>query len=100
MRKKVTIKDVAKASGVSIATVSQILNGNTKNFSPKTIDKVQKIKDEMNYEADYFARRMVMKESKTIGVMVPDITNPFSPHWLRELRTFCTKKISLRCYVM
>lgn len=77
MGKKVTIKDVAKASGVSIATVSQILNGNTQNFSPKTVEKVKKIKDEMNYQADYFARRMIMKESKTIGVMVPDITNPF-----------------------
>ncbi|MGX7012937.1 ribose utilization transcriptional repressor RbsR [Vagococcus silagei] len=77
MAKKVTIKDVAKASGVSIATVSQILNGNTKNFSPKTVEKVKAIKEKMNYEADYFARRMIMKESKTIGVMVPDITNPF-----------------------
>ncbi|MEG2254114.1 MAG: substrate-binding domain-containing protein [Vagococcus sp.] len=77
MGKKVTIKDVAKASGVSIATVSQILNGNTQNFSPKTVEKVQQVKQDMNYEADYFARRMIMKESKTIGVMVPDITNPF-----------------------
>lgn len=75
--KKITIKDVAKASGVSIATVSQILNGNTKNFSPKTVAKVQRVKEEMNYEADYFARRMIMKKSKTIGVMVPDIANPF-----------------------
>lgn len=77
MGKKITIKDVAKASGVSIATVSQILNGNTKNFNPKTVEKVKKVKEEMNYEADYFARRMIMKKSKTIGVMVPDITNPF-----------------------
>ena len=83
MGKKVTIKDVAKASGVSIATVSQILNGNTKNFNIKTIEKVQRTKEEMNYEADYFARRMVVKESKTIGVMVPDITNPFFSTFVR-----------------
>lgn len=75
--KKVTIKDVAKASEVSIATVSQILNGNSKNFSPKTVAKVLKVKEELNYVPDYFARRMVMKKSKTIGVMVPDIANPF-----------------------
>lgn len=75
--KKVTIKDVAKASEVSIATVSQILNGNSKNFSPKTVARVLKVKEELNYVPDYFARRMVMKKSKTIGVMVPDIANPF-----------------------
>ncbi len=75
--KKVTIKDVAKASEVSIATVSQILNGNSKNFSPKTVAKVLKIKEELNYVPDYFARRMIMKKSKTIGVLVPDISNPF-----------------------
>ena len=83
MGKKVTIKDVAKASGVSIATVSQILNGHTKNFNPKTIEKVKQVKEEMNYEADYFARRMVGKKSKTIGVMVPDITNPFFSTFVR-----------------
>lgn len=101
MGKKVTIKDVAKASGVSIATVSQILNGNTKNFSPKTIEKVQKIKDEMNYEADYFARRMVMKESKTIGVMVPDITNPFFSTLVKGIEDVLYKEnfITMLCNV-
>lgn len=75
--KKITIKEVAKEAGVSIATVSQILNGNSQNFSPKTVEKVLKVKEELNYEADYFARRMIMKKSKTIGVLVPDISNPF-----------------------
>lgn len=76
-KKKVTIKDVAKQSGVSIATVSQILNGNEQKFSPKTVEKVVATKKELDYEPDYFARRMIMKKSKTIGVLVPDITNPF-----------------------
>lgn len=75
--KKITIKDVAKQSGVSIATVSQILNGNERKFSPKTVEKVLAAKADLNYEPDYFARRMIMKKSKTIGVLIPDITNPF-----------------------
>lgn len=75
--KKITNKDVAKQSGVSIATVSQILNGNEQKFSPKTVEKVLAAKAELNYEPDYFARRMIMKKSKTIGVLIPDITNPF-----------------------
>ena len=75
--KKITIKDVAKQSGVSIATVSQILNGNEGKFSPKTVEKVLAAKADLNYEPDYFARRMIMKKSKTIGVLIPDITNPF-----------------------
>ena len=77
MKKKVTIKEVAAKSGVSIATVSQILNGNAEKFSPKTVEKVMNAKSSLDYQPDYFAQRMVMKKSKTIGVMIPDITNPF-----------------------
>ncbi|MDO4680787.1 MAG: LacI family DNA-binding transcriptional regulator [Aerococcus sp.] len=76
-RKKVTIKDVAQASGVSITTVSLILNGNDKRFSTKTIQKVKTTAKELHYQADYFAQRLIQRESSAIGVIVPDITNPF-----------------------
>lgn len=75
--KAVTIKDVAKYSGVSIATVSLILNGNEHKFSPKTVEKVLQAKETLNYQPNYFARQMIVSDSKTIGVMLPDITNPF-----------------------
>ncbi len=77
-KKKITIKDVAKHSGVSIATVSLILNGNEAKFSPKTVEKFFASKKELGYQPDYLARQMITKETKTIGVLVPDITNPFS----------------------
>ncbi|MGM9904222.1 LacI family transcriptional regulator [Enterococcus sp. 10A9_DIV0425] len=76
-KKKITIKDVAKHSGVSIATVSLILNGNEEKFNPSTVQKVLAAKEELGYQPDYFARQMVTKKTKTIGVLVPDITNPF-----------------------
>jgi len=83
--KAITIKDVAKRSGVSISTVSQILNGHGDKFSATTVTKVQAAKEALNYEPDYFARRMIMKKSKTIGVLVPDITNPFFGELIRGI---------------
>ncbi len=77
MNKKATIKDVARFSGVSIATVSLILNGNANKFTPATVAKVMEAKKELNYSPNYFAQRMVIKGSKTIGVMLSDISNPF-----------------------
>lgn len=68
---------MAKHSGVSIATVSLILNGNQEKFSPKTVEKVIASKETLGYQPDYLARQMITKETKTIGVLVPDITNPF-----------------------
>lgn len=76
-RKKVTIKDVAQASGVSITTVSLILNGNDQRFSERTIAKVRATAQRLHYQADYFAQRLIQRESSAIGVIVPDITNPF-----------------------
>lgn len=75
--KAVTIKDVARLAERSIATVSQILNGHGDKFSAATVAKVEAARDELNYEPDYFAQRMIKKTSKTIGVLVPDIRNPF-----------------------
>lgn len=76
-KKKVTIKDVAKQAGLSITAVSQILNGNTRRFSQESIQKVWAAKKELNYVPDVYAQRMVTKKSHLIGVLVPDISNPF-----------------------
>jgi len=76
-KKKVTIKDVAKKAGLSITSVSQILNGNTQRFSEKSIKKVHAVQEELKYVPDFFAQRMVTKKSHLVGVLVPDISNPF-----------------------
>lgn len=72
-----TIKDVARLAGVSITTVSQILNKKGDRFSPKTRQKVLAVVKELDYKADYFAQNMVSKQTKTIGMVVPDITDLF-----------------------
>ncbi len=91
-KKKITIKDVAKHSGVSIATVSLILNGNEEKFSAKTVEKVLASKDILGYQPDYVARQMITKETKTIGVLVPDITNPFFNTLMRGIEDVLYKQ--------
>jgi LacI family transcriptional regulator len=76
VQKKVSIKDVAKASGVSVATVSRIIN-NTGRFSQETQKRVIKIIDELGYEQNRLAVGLRSNQSNTIGILVPDITNEF-----------------------
>lgn len=73
---KITIKDVARLSGVSITTVSQILNHKGERFSAET-KKVLDVVAEYDYKADYFAQNMISKRTKTIGMVVPDVTDLF-----------------------
>lgn len=78
MAKKVTIRDIARLGGVSVTTVSQILNGKGDRFSKKTRDKVLKLRDEYGYVPDFNARNLIMKKtSSTIGILVPNISTPF-----------------------
>ncbi|WP_394815139.1 LacI family DNA-binding transcriptional regulator, partial [Bacteroides uniformis] len=49
MKHKVTIRDLAKAAGVSVTTVSQILNGKGQRFSQATQQRVLELRDQMNY---------------------------------------------------
>lgn len=73
---KVTIVEVAKAAGVSPATVSRVV-GNYGYVSEETRRKVQTAVDELGYHPDTIARSMVTKSTRTIGLVVTDITNPF-----------------------
>lgn len=69
----VTIKEIARKCGVSIATVSNILNGKP-NASEETRQKVMKVVKELNYTPNSIAKNLKLKKSQTIGVVVEDIT--------------------------
>lgn len=75
---KVTIGDVAKEAGVSIATVSRVMNGNYP-VKDSTRKKVQTVIDRMQFEPNVLARGLINQRSDTIGVIVPSITNLFFP---------------------
>ena len=74
--KSVTLKDVAKAAGVSYATVSRALSGSPQTGSD-TRERIIKLCDEMGYTTNYVARSMVMKKTDLIGLVVPSVDNQF-----------------------
>lgn len=78
MESKPNIQDVAKHAGVSIATVSRVIN-NQGGVRKKTEDKILKAIKDLGYIRNAAARTMKRNETKTIGVIVPDIKNPFFP---------------------
>ena len=73
---KVTISDVAKLAGVSTATVSHTINA-TRYVSSETKDKVYRAIQELGYTPDASARSFRTGKKKTIGFIVPDISNKF-----------------------
>jgi len=75
---KLTISDVAKEAGVSIATVSRVINGNYP-VKESTREKVQKVIDKYQFEPNVLAKGLISQRSDTIGVIVPSITNLFFP---------------------
>ncbi len=76
MRKKTDINEVAKLAGVSISTVSRTMN-NPENVRKKTRIKIEKAIEALNYEPNSIAKGLRSSESRIIGVMIPDIVNPF-----------------------
>ncbi len=74
--KSVTLKDVAKAAGVSYATVSRALSGSNQ-ISKATRERIVRLCSEMGYTGNYVARSMVRKKTDLIGLVVPAIENEF-----------------------
>jgi len=79
MEKRVSLKDIARKSGVSIATVSYVLNGHEdeKRIRKEVVDRVRKSAEELNYQPNQIARSLRKRSSSTIGMIVADIANPF-----------------------
>lgn len=87
-----TINDVAKKAGVSKSTVSHVING-TRYVSPELTKKVQKAMEELNYHSpNAIARGLKTQKTFTIGLIVSDITNVFSPYLARGLEGIASEK--------
>ncbi|KGP81278.1 MULTISPECIES: LacI family DNA-binding transcriptional regulator [unclassified Paenibacillus] len=71
-----TIHDVALKAGVSVTTVSRVLN-NRGYISQKTRDKVYQTMNELNYRPNEIARSLLRKQSNVIGLIIPDVSHPF-----------------------
>jgi LacI family transcriptional regulator len=78
---RVTIGDVATRAGVSIATVSKVINGRY-GVAPATLAKVQAVIDELGYESSLVARSLRSQRTNVIGIVVADI-EPFSAQLLK-----------------
>lgn len=76
MRRAATIKDVAAAAGVGLATVSRVLSG-TGSVSQATRDRVLAVAKELDYRPSAIGRSLKLQRTGSIGLLVPDITDPF-----------------------
>ena len=74
--KQPTILDVAEKAGVSIATVSRVVN-DSPLVSEKTKAKVRKVMEENNYTPNVFARGLGLGTMKTIGIVCPDVADAY-----------------------
>ena len=88
--KKISIKEIAELSGVSVATVSRVINNNGR-FSEETRKRVLDIIEKYDYTTNMAAKSLRISKSKTIGVIVPDINNLFFAELVLEIENFFFK---------
>jgi LacI family transcriptional regulator len=84
----ITIKDIAKKANVSIATVSRVMNNKADDIREETKQRVLNVIKEHDYQPNSIARSMVTKKTATIGLIIPDIRNPFFPELVRGVEDF------------
>jgi LacI family transcriptional regulator len=83
---KIRIKDVARAAGVSTATVSHVIN-QTRFVSAETREKVMRAIEQCHYYPNANARSLASGRSNTLGLLVSDISNPFFPELVKSIET-------------
>ena len=103
------LKTIAKMAGVSTVTVSNVLNGKYNKASKETVERIQKIIQETNYRPSATARSLIMKRSRIIGVVIPNLqpnesffASPYNTQILGYLDRYIRNQgyyMMLRCVV-
>jgi LacI family transcriptional regulator len=76
-KRTVTIQDVAKTAGVSVSTVSRVLNGKV-DVASETQDRILSVIDDLGYTTNLAARSMRSQKKNLVGLIMPDIAYPFA----------------------
>lgn len=90
--KRVTIKDIANAAGVSPSAVSFVLNGRPNRLSEETRRRIVETAKKYRYQPNRIARSMVTKSTKILAVVVPDLGNIFFSSLVKALESHCKEK--------
>lgn len=88
-KQTITIYDVAREAGVSMATVSRVVNGNP-NVKPTTRKKVLEVIDRLDYRPNAVARGLASKKTTTVGVIIPDVSNLYFSSLARGIDDIAT----------
>ena len=85
----VTIADIAKEAGVSISTVSRVIN-NTKPVSPELKERVYRIIEKNHFTPNALAQGLITKKTNIVGVIVPDISNAVFGALTKGINSVCS----------
>lgn len=84
-----TIRDIAKMANVSVATVSNVLNGKQGAASPEKVQEIRDVVKQLNYHPNYMARNLKSKHSRTIGIITEDLTVHQTPGIVNGIEEYC-----------
>jgi DNA-binding LacI/PurR family transcriptional regulator len=88
---RVTLADIAKACDTSLSTVSRALS-DPDRVNPQTRDRIQRVAREMGYMTNPIARALAVGRTGLIGLIVPDIANPFFPPIIKAVQARAGRK--------
>lgn len=91
VKKNLTIVDVAEKAGVSKTTISRYLNGKFEFMSEESKQRIAHVIEELGYRPNNLARSLKSKKSRIIGVLVSDISSPFSSILLKGISDCCDR---------
>lgn len=89
--KRVTLKDIAKLANVSETTVSLVLNNTPSRISEAKKEEIKKIAKDLNYRPNYVARSLSTNRTQTIGLIIPDIENPYFSSFSKHIEDMLRK---------
>lgn len=87
--KRVTRTDVARRAGVSTATISYVINNGPRAVAPETRERVLRTIAELGYYPNELARSLRIQQTSTVGLVIPDLLNPFYAGLARSLEDIC-----------